>query len=247
MTISALIIARNEENKIQKSLKSLDFVNEIIVILDRTTDQTKSKSALYTKKIYTGSWEFEGERRNYGISKCNSNWILEIDADEVVGKRLAEEIVQKTKRADSDFYYIPIKNFLGQIPIPNGWMSCMAPDGKFSLFKKNCKKWRNGRVHPSYELTGRKGKILLNPIDHFMSKDISDLIKRFNRNSSLYAEDLRSDKGNLRKLKSLRKIFSRFFKSYISRKGFKSGGIGILISILCAIYPFISAMKSKND
>ena len=80
MTISALIIARNEEKKIQRSLKSLDFVNEIIVILDRTTDKTKSKSVLYTNKIYGGSWESEGERRNYGISKCSSNWILEIDA-----------------------------------------------------------------------------------------------------------------------------------------------------------------------
>ena len=247
MTISALIIARNEENKIQRSLKSLDFVNEIIVILDRTTDKTKSMSVLYTNKIYGGSWESEGERRNYGISKCNSDWILEIDADEVVSKKLANEILEKTNHSDSDFYYIPIKNYVGELAVPYGWMSCMAPDGKFSLFKKNCKNWANGRVHPSYKLVGRKGETLINPIAHFMSNNISDLLKRFNRNSSLYAEDLKSEKNNLKKLRSLRKVFSRFIKSYISRKGYKSGGVGILIGILCAIYPFVSAIKSKND
>ena len=127
MTISALIIARNEENKIQRSLKSLDFVNEIIVILDRTTDKTKSMSVLYTNKIYGGSWESEGERRNYGISKCNSDWILEIDADEVVSKKLANEILEKTNHSDSYFYYIPIKNYVGELAVPYGWMSWMAP------------------------------------------------------------------------------------------------------------------------
>ena len=95
MTISALIIARNEEDKIQRSLKSLNFVNEIVVVLDRTTDKTESKSLQYTKKIYRGCWESEGQRRNYGLSKCNSNWILEIDADEVVSKNLAKEIIKK--------------------------------------------------------------------------------------------------------------------------------------------------------
>ena len=247
MTVSALIIARNEENKIERSLRSLDFVNEIVIVLDRTTDKTRSKSIKYTKKIYTGSWEFEGDRRNYGISKCNSNWILEIDSDEVVSKELAKEIIQKTKNSNSDFFYLPIKNYIGEMPVTHGWMSCMAPDGKFSLFKKDSKNWTNGRVHPSYELNGRKGDQFLYPIDHFMSKNISDLLKRFNRNSSLYAKDLKSEKGDLKKLTSLRKIFSRFIKSYVSRKGYKSGGIGVLIGILCAIYPFVSAIKSKID
>ena len=247
MTLSALIIARNEENKIERSLRSLDFVDEIVIVLDRTTDKTKSKSTKFTKKIYSGSWEFESDRRNYGISKCNSNWILEIDSDEVVSKELAKEIIQKTKNCDFDFFYIPIKNYIGELPVIYGWMSCMAPDGKFSLFKKDSKNWINGRVHPVYELNGRKGKQFTYPIDHFMSDNISGLLKRFNRNSSLYAKDLKSEKCDLKKLMSLRKIFSRFLKSYVSRKGYKTGGIGVLIGILCAIYPFVSAMKSKID
>ena len=78
-----------------------------------------------------------------------------------------------------------------------------------------------------------------------MSKNISQLIERFNRNTSLNAEDLVEKNTNLTKSTSVRKIFSRFFKSYFSRRGFANGGVGILIAILCSIYPYVSALKAK--
>ena len=247
MSISALIIARDEQDRISKALKSLDFVDEIVVILDRSKDKTNKIVSKFTKQIYEGAWESEGSRRNFGISKCNSEWIIEIDADEVVNKRLAREIRDKITRSTDDLYYIRLTNYIGKKKIINGWMACLAPDGKFCLFKKGKKIWTDGRVHPEYNLTGKKGKNFNNTIQHYMSNNLSDLLMRFNRNTSLYAQDLKAEKKSLRKLFSVRKIFSRFFKSFISRKGFKSAEIGILIGFLCAIYPFVSAIKSKED
>ncbi len=247
MSISALIIARNEELKIENTLKSLDFVDEIVVILDRSEDKTNQKSEKYTKKIYEGSWCSEGNRRNYGLSKCNSDWILEIDADEVISSKLADEIKKKIEVRNIDFYYIPLTNYIGSKKIINGWIACLAPDGKFCLFKQKTKSWMDGSVHPKYILRGKKGEKFKNSIDHFMSKDLSELLIRFNRNTSLYAYDLKKENTNLKKYFSVRKIFSRFFKSYISRKGFKQGGLGFLIGVLCAIYPYVSAIKSKYD
>ena len=80
-----------------------------------------------------------------------------------------------------------------------------------------------------------------------MSNSITELIERFNRNSSLYSNELKKDNRKIKKLFSVRKVFSRFIKSYVSRKGYKNGDLGILISILIAIYPFISASKSIQD
>ena len=247
MSISALIIARNEENKIESTLRSLSFVDEIVVILDRSIDATKVKSKKYTKKIYSGSWQSERERRNFGISKCTSNWILEIDADEVVNDTLAKEIGDKIKDKNCDFYYIPLINYIGNKKIVYGWMACMAPDGKFCLFRQKTKTWNDGSVHPSYNLSGKKGAAFLNSLDHFMSRNISDLLLRFNRNTSLYADDLGKGNKDLKKLLSKRKIISRFLKSYISRTGFRSGGLGLLIGILCSIYPYVAAIKSKRN
>jgi len=247
MKISALIIARNEEKKIENTLKSLNFVNEIVVILDRTTDKTESICKKYTKKIFEGSWESEGERRNFGIKNCNYTWILEIDADEIINQRLSLEISNAIKSKSFDYFYIRLVNYVGKKAIKYGWMACMAPDGKFCLFKRKNKYWMNGRVHPSYKVIGRKGKQLENYIIHNMANNISELLKRFNRNTSFNAVDLIDHNYNLEKLFSIRKLLSRFFKCYLARKGFLSGKEGLIISILSAIYPFISAMKAKYD
>ncbi len=245
MQLSALIIAKNEEDKIKNTLDSLSFADEIVIILDRSTDQTRQKSNDYTKKIYEGSWISEGKRRNYGISKCSSEWILEVDADEVINKNLRFEIGKKIKDENIDYYYIPLTNYIGKKKIDKGWMACLAPDGKFCLFKKGRKKWMKGSVHPEYKLNGQKGIGFCNSIDHYMSRNLTDLLMRFNRNTSLYAQDLNLQKIKKKKLLSIRKIFSRFFKSYLSRGGIKLGGVGILIGLLCAIYPYVSAVKFK--
>ena len=247
MKISALIIARNEEKKIESTLKSVNFADEIVVILDRSKDKTESICRKYTKKIFKGSWQSEGERRNFGIKKCNYNWILEIDADEVINQDLSLEISNAIKCKSSDYYYIRLVNYVGKKAIKFGWMACMAPDGKFCLFKKKNKYWLNGRVHPSYKIHGRKGKELENYIIHNMSDNISDLLKRFNRNTSFNAIDLVEQNYKIEKLFSLRKVVSRFLKCYIARKGFLSGKEGLTISLLSAIYPFVSAMKAKYD
>ena len=247
MKISALIIARNEEKKIENTLKSLNFVNEIVVILDRTTDKTESICKKYTKKIFKGIWESEGERRNFGIKNCNYTWILEIDADEIVNQRLSLEISNAIKSKSFDYFYIRLVNYVGRKAIKYGWMACMAPDGKFCLFKRKNKCWMNGRVHPSYKVIGRKGNQLENYIIHNMANNISELLNRFNRNTSFNAVDLIEQNYNLEKLFSIRKLLSRFFKCYVTRKGFLSGKEGLIISILSAIYPFISAMKAKYD
>ena len=244
MTISALIIARNEEKKIKQCLECLNFVDEIIIVLDRSIDNTEKISKNFTSKIYSGNWEFEGDRRNFGISKCSSEWILEIDADELVSKHLAFEILKKTKISKYNYFYIRLVNYVDKKPVKYGWMSCLAPDGKFSLFKKNSKIWENQRVHPNYNLKGIKGKEFKNFIEHFMADTISDLVHRFNRNTDLKAKDCISEKKEIENLFSFRKVLSRFFKSYISRMGFKEGLLGIIIGLLNGIFPLVVAIKT---
>jgi glycosyltransferase involved in cell wall biosynthesis len=245
MTISALIVARNEEKKIEECLSSLTFVDEIVVILDRSTDKTLKICKKFSNKIFSGKWTCEGKRRNFGIEKCSSEWIFEVDADEIITNSLALEVKKKIKLNKYDYFYIPLMNHIYSTPVKYGWMACLAPDGKFCLFKKKNKLWHEGLVHPSYSLKGEKGPLLDNHINHFMSKDISELLVRFNRNSSLHAIELKNK--NLKKYFSFRKVFSRFLKSYFLRKGYKEGQLGLLICIFNALYPMVSAIKSKQD
>tara|TARA_B100000242_G_C43018596_1_gene473879 strand:+ start:374 stop:1132 length:759 start_codon:yes stop_codon:yes gene_type:complete len=245
MQISALVIARNEEKNIIKCLESLKFADEIIVVLDRSSDRTEEYSKIYTKKTFSGNWEFEGDRRNFGITKCSHEWILEIDADEIISKQLAKEIKIKINQNKYDYFYIKLINYIYKKKIVGGWMACLAPDGKFCLFRRQNKKWNNKKVHPDYRIFGKKGKEFKNSIDHMMSKNIFELINRFNRNTSLHAEDLFDQKTNLKKNFSKRKILSRFIKCFLIRRGFKNGGIGLLVALLCSFYPYVSGLKTK--
>ena len=246
MGLSALIIARNEEEKVENTLKSIRFCDEIVVVLDRSSDSTKKICKKYTKKVFSGSWVCEGKRRNFGIKKCSQSWVFEIDADEVVSSELSEEILNKINSNNFDYFFIPMINYIGKKSVRYGWMACLAPDGKFCLFKKKSKKWLSGLVHPSYQLIGNKGPKLEGHLIHNMSSNISHLLKRFDRNTTLRSKELKKN-DNIKKFFSIRKIFSRFFKSFFSRKGYKEGKLGLLICLLNGIYPYVSALKSQKD
>ena len=94
-------------------------------------------------------------------------------------------------------------------------------------------------------MNGTKGPEFKNYIIHRMSKNISDLVSRFNRNTTLHSLELRNQK-NLKKGITFRKIISRFSKSFFLRKGYKGGKIGFLIAILNSIYPLIASIKSRE-
>ena len=104
------------------------------------------------------------------VSKNVHKVVFEIDADEVVSSELSEEILNKINSIILTIF-IPMINYIGKI-IRYGWMACLAPDGKFCLFKKS-KKWLSGLVHPSYQLIGNKAKE--GHLIHNMSSNISHL------------------------------------------------------------------------
>ena len=67
-TLSVLIVIKNEEKQIEECLSSVNFADEIIVILDKCTDNSERIVKRFTKNIYIGNWNLEGERRNFGLS-----------------------------------------------------------------------------------------------------------------------------------------------------------------------------------
>ena len=108
-TLSALIMVHNEEAILESCLKKLIFCDEIVVILDKSTDKSKKITQNFSKKIFEGSWEYEGDRRNFGIKKCTSDWIIEVDADEHISKKLADEIMKTINLEDKySNYHIKI-------------------------------------------------------------------------------------------------------------------------------------------
>ncbi len=247
--LSVLIVINNEETQIEACLKTVKFADEIVVILDDCTDRSEKIVKKYTKNYYSGSWSVEGDRRNFGIKKCSKDWILEVDADERVSVKLQNEIKNVIQTSQSDWHNIPVKNYLGTRVVKYGWGAYFGKSSYSGLFKKEKKIWGNQRVHPKIDLIGVQGKTLVNKLIHYYSKSIFDLFIKLDSYSSARAKDLEYLKKPESLLINIRRIFSRFWKCFFLRKGYKEKEIGFLIALVASLYPILSYLKykEKND
>lgn len=251
--ISAVIVAHNEEQKIAQCLDSLNFVDEIIVVLDKCSDATKDIVQKYNAKIIEGSWNIEGARRNVAVNAATNDWILEIDADERISPQLAEEILF-IKNSEPCAYTIPIANYIGNHHVKFGWVRSLGVLQRQTIHYKGLKHYHEDKeIHPVATLNAEV-KYLKNPIIHLVDDDISDLLTRFNRYTTWRANDIILNKAKkMCFFKSLITFKMRFIKSFIVKKGYKEGFLGFIIAILAGLYPIVSyakaheKLKIKND
>lgn len=249
-TLSLLIVARNEAGRIADCISSGLWADEVVVLLDRSEDDTGAIAERLGAKIVTGSWGNEGERRTAGIEACSCDWILELDADERLSPALEAEIRQALSKDPSsdgssdgaDYFVIPFRNFIGSRWVAHGWGAYNGVAAKACLFRRGHKQWLGGTVHPQIRLNGRRGE-LVGAIDHYVDDNIAAMYDRLNRYSSAAAIDAMA-RGDLpRPLSTLRRFFSRFLKSYGQRRGYREGRYGIALALFSALYPVLTHIK----
>lgn len=246
-TVSALVVAHNEEGQLADCLETLRFADEIVVVLDRCTDASRDIAARFTGRLLEGAWPVEGDRRNDGIAACTGPWVLEIDADERVPAALADEIRATVASSAADWHDVPVDNYVGERLVRYGWGGSFGRGAHAALFRKGAKRWGRERVHPKLTFSGDNGARLRNAIVHHVDRDISGLIRKLDRYSTAHARDLR-DSGDMGSFgHNVRRIFSRFWKCYVARKGWREGGWGFLIALLAGLYPILSYLKARLE
>jgi glycosyltransferase involved in cell wall biosynthesis len=245
--LSALVVAHNEEGQLADCLQTLAFADEIVVVLDECTDRSREIAAAAASRLVEGAWAIEGARRNAGIAACAGPWILEIDADERVPAALAAEIRNTVADSDGDWHDVPVDNYIGARLVRYGWGASFGRGAHAALFRKGAKVWGGERVHPKLTFTGSKGRRLENAIDHYVDRNISDMIRRLDSYSTARAMDLR-ESGDIGSLgHNVRRIFSRFYKCYVARRGYREGAYGFLIALLAGLYPILSHLKARLE
>ena len=245
--LSALVVVRNEEAQLRDCLARLTFGDEIVVVLDRCEDRSAEIAREFTDRVLEGAWEREGERRNAGIAACRGEWILEIDADERVEAALAAEIQAVIASSPAAWHLIPVDNYVGDRLVRWGWGASFGRSAYAGLFRSGAKSWGAQRVHPAIALSGAQGRTLEVRLTHHVDRNISDMLRRLDRYTSLRARDLR-ESGDIGSFaRNLRRIFSRFWKCYIGRRGYREGAWGFLIALCAALYPILSYLKARLE
>ncbi len=244
--LSAVISVHNEAHQLAACLETLAFADEIVVLLDKCTDESEAVAKQFTDRIVTGAWDIEGDRRNAGIDACRGEWIFEIDADERVPDDLAAEIRVTVQTSSADWHEILVDNYIGSRLVRWGWGASFGKAAYPGLFKKGVKRWGDQRVHPALSWSGTKGEMLENRLIHYVDRDLSDTIKRLDSYSSARADDLLAS-GNLGNLgNNIRRFFSRFIKCYLFRKGYREGGYGFVIAVCAGLFPLLSYVKAQH-
>ncbi len=246
-SLTALIVAHNEERHLAACLASVRFCDEVVVLLDRCTDGSAAIARAQADKVIQGAWPMEGERRMAGLAGCSGAWILEVDADERVPPALATEVRAAIAAGTADRHPIPFLYYIGARPIRHGWGANLGVGSVERLFRAGTKTWGDGAVHPVVSFTGTRGNRLSTPMDHYCDDDLADLMARFNTYTTQHALTLRDrgkDEGLTKQI--LRGPF-RFYKCYVRREGWREGGIGFLIAVLAALYPLLAYLKAFRD
>jgi len=239
-TISGIVITYNEERKISGCLESLfKFCNEVIVVDSGSTDDTTKICESFGAKVAYKKWNGFGEQKNYALSLVSNEWVISIDADEIIPEDLADEIVNIIKSPLYDVYEVSRRSFAyGSVINFCGW----SPDYVTRLFRKSLFSFTNDKVHEKVDIQSSNLGRLNYKLLHFRNENLEQAIKRMDMYSTLWAEQkINKKKGGI--FKALYKSIWTFFRIYIIKLGFLDGKPGLLIASTNAMGVFLKYAK----
>lgn len=241
--ISSIIIAKNEESNIGRCIESqLGCIDEIIVLVDnRTTDRTFEIAKTFSRvKVQTVSWQGYSSTKKFGLSLASNEWIFWIDADEAVTDKLCKEINNfKTNVPQFSSYSVPRKAyFLGKWIRHSGWY----PGRVTRLFNKNQASFSDNDVHEHLVVNGLTGR-LENDLDHFTDPTIHHYFEKFNRYTTLAAEEMLREGRDFKISDILLRPPFIFIKMYLLKAGFLDGIEGLILAVFSSAYVFTKYCK----
>jgi glycosyltransferase involved in cell wall biosynthesis len=242
MKLSAVILTKNEEKNIERCLKSLDFCDEIIIVDDSSTDKTLEKirkinpdAKILQRKLNN---DFANQR-NFGLEKSNNQWVLFIDADEVVSEDLRSEIV--SLKFDQDAYYLRRRDFFWGRELKFGETKKVRDLGIVRLVKKDSGKWM-GNVHEVFYTAKNTGH-LNGFLDHYPHTTLKEFIGDVNNYSQIRAEELYTRGVGTNIFEIVFFPLGKFIYNYFFNLGFLDGPAGFCYSFMMSFHSYLVRAK----
>lgn len=241
--LSVVIITLNEEKNIGRCLQAVKgLADEIVVVDSLSTDRTKEICLEHGARFIEQKFLGYQDQKNFAHNLATHDYVLSLDADEVLSETLYEEIKKVKSHFSYDGYdFNRLTNYNGTFIYHCGWY----PDRKVRLVKKNKAKWGGGNIHEGLEVDGTvhhlNGDLL-----HYSFDSISSHVLQANKFSTMEARE-RFNKGQRANVSKLvTRPFVQFFKDYILRKGFLDGHYGFIICFVNSLYVLLKYAKMMD-
>jgi len=233
MNISTIIITKNAAKYLKQCLDSVLWADEIIVLDCGSSDETVNICKSYGDKLklYQTDWPGFGKQKNRALKLASSEWILSLDADEVVTPELQREIiniVQKNNDNQVVAYKIPRLTYCFDKPVK--YCFGYNKDKPIRLLKKDYGYFSDDIVHEKIIVNGGVGS-LNQQIQHFSFSSIEDIINKMHSYSTLSATKLYQKQYKITSVQAFLHAVWIFFRIYVLRLGFLDGYCGFIIAL----------------
>jgi glycosyltransferase involved in cell wall biosynthesis len=240
MTLSVAMITMNEEVNLPRTLDSVRFADEIVIVDSHSTDRTLEIARSYNARVFVESFKGHGGQKNSAIDKCTSDWILLLDADEVLSDALQQSIRTLLTGSPPPFsaYWLNRSNqIFGRFMRHGGFY----PDRKLRLFRRSAARMTNeASPHSTPHHDGPTGR-LHGDLLHYAYPTLPLYLEHMGRYSNEMAR-LAVSRG-----KTSRSLFAfiwnvvlnpvaTFLYNYIFRLGFLDGREGLLLHLYHSVY-----------
>ena len=242
--VSAVIITYNEETIISETLSRLWWCDEIVIIDSGSKDKTVELCRSFGCSVFHHAIDGFGKQKIYGVSKAKNDWILCIDADELISEPLIEELQQELNKNAKDFAAF-------EIPLNLVFMNKVFKYGKenyspkIRLFNKYKGTWDGAMVHETVIVKGPVKK-LKNKIFHYSYNSYSQFLKKIDLYSGLSAKKLLAKKKQKSRFIIILGLPFNFLKYYIIDRNFLNGYQGFAWAVLNSLYHFVKYLKLEE-
>ena len=220
------IITYNEEDRLPRTLEAVkDLADEIVVVDSGSTDRTVEIAKSFGAKVYINPFRGFGSQKNYALSRTSKEWILFLDADEVVSEELKQEIERILKKPTAEGYYIRRKtNYLGKF-LNFVWRN----DYVLRLVNRRANPRWEGEIHETLKVEGRTDT-LKGVLYHYTYRSLEEHFLRSLNYARLSAQEYYRKGKKFSYWKAVINPFWAFLKIYFFQLGFLDGWRGFLIA-----------------
>jgi glycosyltransferase involved in cell wall biosynthesis len=246
-TVSAIVIAFNNERIIARCIESLQWADEIVVVDSGSTDRTPGICRSLGAQVHvTTDWPGHGPQKNRALDRATGDWVLSVDSDEWITPELREEILGTIGGAHAAAgYAMPRRSsFCGRLMRHSGWW----PDYVVRLFRRQAARFTDDHTHERLVVDGTVGR-LREPIMHEAIVDLDQMVAKMNAYSTSSARMRLDRKVRAGMLVAIAHGAWAFFRTYVLRAGFLDGREGFILAVANAegsYYRYLKLMLMRE-
>lgn len=227
LSLSVIVIAKNEAHSIGQCLESVSWADEIVVIDSGSTDDTVKICESRGAKVHVMDWPGFGPQKNRAIDLATGDWILSLDADEIVTPELQNEITHAISSGTMEAYSFPrSSSYCGRFMRHGGWW----PDRVTRLFRRGDARFSDDLVHERLIVQGKTGAFS-SPLIHIAFSDLEEVLRKVDQYSTAGALMMAGKNRKATLSSAILHGLWTFLRTYILRAGFLDGREGFMLAV----------------